>query len=83
MLGAGINHGDVVVIRKQCRVEIGENAAAMIRDEETGGFEATVKEYRVYDGYSWLIPHSPAYPPIPGDKAKIIGKVKAVLRGDL
>jgi repressor LexA len=83
MIGAGINHGDVVVIRKQCRVEIGENAAAMIRDEVTGDFEATVKEYRVYNGHIWLMPHNPAYPPIPGDNAEIIGKVTAVLRGGL
>ena len=32
MIGGGINHGDVVVIRKQWRVEIGENVAAMIRE---------------------------------------------------
>jgi repressor LexA len=83
MIGAGINHGDVVVIRKQCRVESGENAAAMIRDEVTGDFEATVKEYRIYDGHNWLMPHNPAYPPIPGDNAEIIGKVTAVLRGGL
>jgi repressor LexA len=83
MIGAGINHGDVVVIRKQRRVEIGENAAAMIRDEVTGDFEATVKEYRVHDGHAWLMPHNPAYPPIPGDNARIIGKVTAVLRGGL
>ncbi|MGH3210346.1 MAG: transcriptional repressor LexA [Trebonia sp.] len=83
MIGAGIYHGDVVVIRKQPRVEIGENAAAMIRDEVTGDFEATVKEYRVYDGHTWLMPHNPAYAPIPGDNARIIGKVAAVLRGGL
>ena len=83
MIGAGINHGDIVVIRKQCRVEIGENAAAMIKDEVTGDLEATVKEYRVYNGHKWLMPHNPAYPPIPGDNAWIIGKVKAVLRGGL
>ena len=83
MIGAGINDGDVVVIRKQSRVEIGENAAAMIRDEVTGDFEATVKEYRVYDGHTWLVPRNPAYPPISGDSATIIGKVTAVLRGGL
>jgi repressor LexA len=83
MIGAGINDGDVVVIRKQPRVAIGENAAAMIRDEVTGEFEATVKEYRVYDGHTWLIPRNPAYPPIAGDNARIIGKVAAVLRGGL
>jgi repressor LexA len=27
-----------------------------------------------------LIPHNPAYTPIPGDEAKILGKVVAVLR---
>jgi repressor LexA len=83
MIGAGINDGDVLVIRKQPRVEIGENAAAMIRDEVTGEFEATVKEYRVYDGHIWLIPRNPAYSPICGDNARIIGKVAAVLRGGL
>lgn len=83
MIGAGINHGDVVVIRKQLRVEIGENAAAMIRDEVTGDFEVTVKEYRVCDGHIWLMPHNSAYAPIPGDNAEIIGKVTAVLRGGL
>jgi repressor LexA len=83
MIDAGINHGDVVVIRQQCRVEIGENAAAMIRDEVTGDFEATVKEYRVYNGHNWLMPRNRAYSPIPADNAKIIGRVTAVLRGGL
>ena len=83
MIGAGINDSDIVVIRKQPRVEIGENAAAMIRDEVTGDFEATVKEYRVYHGHTWLMPRNPAYPPISGDNARIIGKVVAVLRGGL
>ena len=83
MIGAGINDGDVVVIRQQPRVEIGEKAAAIIRDEVTGEFEATVKEYRVYDGHTWLIPRNPAYPPISADNARIIGKVAAVLRGGL
>lgn len=83
MIGVGINDGDVVVIRRQPRVETGEKAAAMIRDEMTGDFEATVKEYQVYDGHAWLMPHNPAYSPIPGDRAVIIGKVTAVFRGGL
>jgi repressor LexA len=32
------------------------------------------------DGHVWLIPHNPQYTPIPGDDAKIIGKVVSVLR---
>lgn len=82
MIGVGINDGDVVVIRMQPRVETSENAAAMVRDEVTGEWEATVKEYRVCGGHAWLVPRNPAYTPISGDGAIIIGKVKAVLRGD-
>jgi repressor LexA len=81
MTGAGIHSGDIVVVRRQPRVEIGENVAAMIRDEVTGDLEATVKQYQVYDGHAWLIPRNPAYAPIPADSAIIIGKVAAVFRG--
>jgi repressor LexA len=28
----------------------------------------------------WLMPHNPAYTPIPGDEATILGRVVAVLR---
>jgi len=42
--------------------------------------DATVKTFRKRDGHVWLIPQNPAYTPISGDNAKIIGKVVAVLR---
>src|SRR5436189_103556 len=32
------------------------------------------------DGHIWLMPHNPAYDPIPGDDAEILGRVVAVLR---
>jgi repressor LexA len=28
----------------------------------------------------WLLPHNPAYEPIPGDEATILGRVVTVLR---
>jgi repressor LexA len=28
----------------------------------------------------WLLPHNPAYEPIPGDDASILGRVVSVLR---
>ena len=31
-------------------------------------------------GHVWLMPHNPAYAPIPGDDATILGKIVAVLR---
>jgi repressor LexA len=39
-----------------------------------------VKTYRRKDGHVWLMPHNPAFNPIPGDDATILGKVVAVLR---
>ena len=35
--------------------------------------EATVKSYRQRDGHVWLMPANPAFEPIPGDDATIIG----------
>lgn len=32
------------------------------------------------NGQVWLMPHDPAYQPIPGDDAVVLGNVVAVLR---
>ena len=42
--------------------------------------EATVKTFKRSGNHVWLMPHNPAYTPIPGDEAEILGKVVAVLR---
>jgi repressor LexA len=39
-----------------------------------------VKTYMQTNSQEWLIPQNPAYTPIPGDDATILGKVVAVLR---
>jgi repressor LexA len=80
MTGAAIADGDWVVVRRQQNVENGEIVAAELDSDIADGTEATVKTYRKQDGHAWLIPHNPAFTPIPGDNAKIIGKVVAVLR---
>ncbi len=74
MINAAITDGDVVVVRQQSQAENGEIVAAMI-DGET-----TVKTLQRADGQVWLLPHNPAYEPIPGKDATILGKVVAVLR---
>ena len=74
MVDAAIADGDWVVVRQQPVAENGEIVAAMIDGE------ATVKTYRRRDGQVWLIPHNPAYEPIPGDEATVLGRVVAVLR---
>ncbi|MCU1656641.1 MAG: lexA [Pseudonocardiales bacterium] len=74
MIDAAISDGDWVVVRQQPTAENGEIVAAMIDGE------ATVKTFRRRDGKVWLLPHNPAYAPIPGDDATILGKVVTVLR---
>ena len=74
MVEAAICDGDYVVIRQQPTAENGEIVAAMIDGE------ATVKTLSRRDGNVWLLPHNPAYDPIDGTNAQILGKVTAVLR---
>ena len=74
MVEAAITNGDWVVVRQQQVGENGDIVAAMIDGE------ATVKTYKRKDGHLWLLPHNPAYSPIPGDDAVILGRVVAVLR---
>jgi repressor LexA len=74
MMNAAITDGDWVVVRQQEDAENGEIVAAMLDGE------ATVKTFKRSDGHVWLIPHNPAYTPILGDEATILGRVVAVLR---
>ena len=74
MINAAIADGDWVVVRQQPEAENGEIVAAMIDNE------ATVKTFKRAGDHVWLMPHNPAYTPIPGDEATILGRVVAVLR---
>ncbi len=74
MVDAAICDGDYVVIRQQATAANGEIVAAMIDGE------ATVKTFKQRDGQVWLMPQNPAYAPIDGTHATILGKVTAVLR---
>jgi len=74
MINAAIADGDWVVVRQQEDAVNGDIVAAMLDGE------ATVKTFKRSDGHAWLIPHNPAYTPILGDEASILGRVVAVLR---
>ena len=74
MVDAAICDGDWVVVRRQPVAENGEIVAAMIDGD------ATVKTLKRVDGHVWLMPHNPAYAPIPGDEAQLLGRVVTVLR---
>ncbi|MGY4720854.1 transcriptional repressor LexA [Naumannella cuiyingiana] len=74
MVDAAICDGDWVVVRQQPDAVNGDIVAALLDDE------ATVKTFKRIDGQVWLLPHNPAYRPIDGTHASILGKVVAVLR---
>ncbi len=74
MLGAGILPGDLVVVHQQEDARNGDIVVALFEDE------ATVKTLSRKNGHTWLLPENPAYDPIDGDHAKILGKVTAVIR---
>ncbi len=74
MIDAAICDGDWVVVRQQPTAENGDIVAALLADE------ATVKTFKRRDGHVWLMPHNPAYAPILGDEATVMGKVVSVLR---
>lgn len=74
MIDAAICDGDWVVVRQQPNAENGDIVAALLDNE------ATVKTFKREPGQVWLLPHNPAYDPIDGNHATILGKVVAVLR---
>ena len=74
MIEAAICDGDFVVVRQQPTANNGDIVAALLEDE------ATVKTFKRTEGQVWLMPHNPAYEPIDGNQASILGKVVAVLR---
>ena len=74
MINAGILDGDKVVVRPQQTADNGEIVVALLDDS------ATVKRFRRVGSTIWLMPENPAYDPIDGTEAQILGKVKAVIR---
>ena len=74
MIGAGILDGDKVVVRPQPDAETGEIVVALLDDS------ATVKRLKKTGRDVWLMPENPSYEPIPGNEAKILGRVKALIR---
>lgn len=74
MVNAGILDGDKVIVRPQQNADHGQIVVARIGDE------ATVKRLYRKNGKILLMPENPAYEPIDGTHAELIGIVKAVFR---
>ena len=74
MVNAGILSGDRVIVRPQSTADSGDIVVALLEDE------ATVKRLVRGKDAVWLMPENPAYTPIDGRNAVILGKVEAVYR---
>ena len=74
MIEAGIEDGDIVVLRRQETAENGETVVAMIDDE------ATLKRIYYEDGHVRLQPENAAMEPIYADEVVILGRLLALFR---
>lgn len=74
MINAGILDGDLVIVRPQSSADHGDIVVALLGDE------ATVKRLWRKDGKVLFMPENPAYEPIDGEGASILGKVRGVIR---
>ena len=72
MVGAGINDGDLIIVRQQPIAEDGDIVVALFNDE------ATVKRLRIKDELIELVPENPEVRKIrirPEDDLRVLGKV--------
>lgn len=76
MVGAGILHGDVVIVRRQSTARSGDIVVALVGDE------ATVKRLRLQNGRAELHPENPGFASIVPDPEglRILGKVVELRR---
>ena len=74
MIEAGILDGDIIIARRTPVAENGQIVVALLDDS------ATVKRLKKTGRDVWLMPENPSYEPIPGNEAKILGRVKALIR---
>lgn len=73
MINAGILPGDVIIVRQQNSADHGDIVVALL------GEEATVKRLSLRGGV-WLLPENPAYEPIDGREARILGRIRGLVR---
>jgi repressor LexA len=74
MSTAGIHDDDWAVVREQPDLDDGDLVAALVDGE------VTVMTFRRASDCGWLVPTNPAYRPVPGDEASMLGRVVALLR---
>ena len=74
MTGAGIEDGDLVLIRQQSTAEYNQIVVALVDDE------ATLKRIYYEDGHVRLQPENSTMEPIYADSVTVLGKLTALIR---
>jgi repressor LexA len=77
MVEAGINDGDVVIIRETASADNGDIVVALVEEKE-----ATLKKLFRRDGTVELVAANPAYPTrvLPADKVRVQGRLVGLIR---
>ena len=77
MVGAGIHHGDILVVDRSLRARDGSVVICCLANAFTVKYLRKDK-----DGACWLLAANPQYPPIPvreGEELRLFGVVTAVI----
>jgi repressor LexA len=74
MIEAGINNGDIAIIKKQNTANNGDIVAALLENE------ATLKRLKIMANKVQLMPENPAYQPIISGSISILGKMAGLFR---
>ncbi len=81
MRDAGVLNGDLVLVE---RTDTARNREMVVAElPGNGEAELTVKYLSLESGRPWLVPMAPGYERIPGDEARIRGRVIGLLRGSI
>lgn len=84
MVDRAIEDGDRVVIRAGGEARNNDIVVAQFRPDPASGDDdedkVTIKTYRRFGGRVWLMPGNSAYDPIPGENAKILGRMVYLTR---
>ena len=76
----GIYDGDVAVVDPEQPAHHGDLVAALLPSEHGDEDLATLKVFELRQGRAWLVAANPVYPPIPIERAWVLGRVTTTIR---
>jgi repressor LexA len=80
MEGRRLFDGDLALVDQRQPVREDDVVAVITEDDQTDDMKANVKIFARRDGVAWLLSANPAYPAIPAEGTRILGRVTTVIR---